>query len=507
MVSSKLSHAAEIEVEATSKAQEDRVSTGIKEFDNLIEGGIPRGYLVLLAGNPGSGKTIFAAQFLYDGLKAGESGVYVSFAENHETFMRNMKKLNMDFEKYEREGLFRHLDFVTVKEKGVDNILMRVLKEVNLLKAKRLVIDSISALNQAFVDKIDVRITLHSILGKIIHAIGITVILISEIPIGSKSLGGGAEEFVVDGVVIMRQFLHRGFSNRKLQVLKMRGTKTSGKQLRYDIGNDGVIVYPHHEIMYVGKVSTERVEMGVEGLDLMLEGGLLKGSITKVGGASGTGKTTLGTHFLVQGVKRNEKGIFVSFEEPVPQLIRHGESFGWPLQKFIDVDLVKIVSYFPETYNVEDLLLHIRNLLNEQKPARFVLDGITNLQRILSEDDYVHYLQSLQSYFKVEGITAIFTSIENGVGSPTDQIISTIMDNIINLRHVEVESALKRSLVIFKARDTAHDKDIREFEITQKGIVVKEKFAGLEQVLGGAPRKTITEEVAESWAKAFGGKT
>jgi circadian clock protein KaiC len=483
----------------------DRLSTGITEFDNLIESGIPRGYMILLAGTPGSGKTIFASQFLHEGLKANEPGIYVSFAEDNATFLRNMHKLEIDFEKYEKNNQFKYLDLVTVKEKGIDSVFERIFAEIHSIKAKRLVIDSISALNQAFARKIDARMLLHTVLGKISRTMGITTVLIAEMPLGTEMVGGGTEEFVADGVVVLTQHINELRLDRKLRVVKMRGTDGNLLPHQYRIAAGGIVVFPHPEIRFTDKVSSEKVETGIEGLDLMLEGGLFKGSTTKVAGSSGTGKTTLGLHFLYEGAKRNEKGLYVSFEEPVEQLLRHGEGFGWHLRQLAEEGKIKFVSYHPEPYCVEELLLQITNLIKEQKPSRIVIDSITKLDSIFPKNECMNYLLGLQSYTKNEEITTIMISVEEA-NSAANSRTSTLMDNIISLRHVEVESMLKRSLVIFKARGTAHDRDIREFEITLKGLIVKERFTGLEQVLGGAPRRTTSniQEVAESWARAFG---
>jgi circadian clock protein KaiC len=256
---------------------------------------------------------------------------------------------------------------------------------------------------------------------------------------------------------------------------------------------------------FTDKVSSEKVETGIEGLDLMLEGGVFKGSTTKVVGPSGTGKTTLGLHFLYEGAKRKEKGLYVSFEEPVEQLIRHGEGFGWHLRQLAEEGTIKFVSYYPEPYSVEELLLQITNLIKEQKPSRSVIDSITKLERIFSENECMNFLLGLQSYARNEEITTILISAEEEASSAARFMISTLMDNIISLRHVEVESTLKRSLVIFKARGTAHDRDIREFEITPKGMIVKERFVGLEQVLGGKGSAVEISSMLAPFCLRFGG--
>lgn len=145
---------------------EDRVPTGIEEFDSLMEGGFPRGSLVLLAGDAGSGKTIFASQYLYHGAELGEPGVYLSFAESRETFLKNMKRIGMDLQKLEQDGRFKFLDLITASEKGVETVLTNTVVEVNVMTAKRLVLGSFSALAQAFKEPIDARIVLHPILSR-----------------------------------------------------------------------------------------------------------------------------------------------------------------------------------------------------------------------------------------------------------------------------------------------------------------------------------------------------
>ena len=247
---------------------EDRVATGVEGFDNLIEGGFPRGDLILLAGHPGSGKTMFSSQFLYTGaIKYGEPGIYASFAENREAFLRNMRRANMDFESLEQKDLFRFIDFVTVKEQAIDAALATIMAEIDSLKASRLVIDSFSAMAQAFSEKIDARIVLHTVLGRMTRLSKVTTLLIAEKQLGSESLGGGMEEFVSDAVLVLTQSMERGHMRRHFDIVKMRGTGASRARLTYDITEHGIVVHPSLEAHPAARVYSERVSTGVEGLD------------------------------------------------------------------------------------------------------------------------------------------------------------------------------------------------------------------------------------------------
>jgi circadian clock protein KaiC len=138
-----------------------------------------------------------------------------------------------------------------------------------------------------------------------------------------------------------------------------------------------------------------------------------------------------------------------------------------------------------------------------------VIDSLSPFQAALSPERYLQHLRSLISYLKADGVTSFLLALGEPTAATTETGLSTLMDSIVFLRHVEIESVLRRSLVIMKARGTAHDNDIREFEITSHGIVLKEKFMGMEHILGGAPRKSLTEAAISQWVNAFtrnGGK-
>jgi len=180
-------------------------------LDAVIEGGFPRGSLILVAGNPGTGKTIFSAQFLYRGaVDHAENGVYVTLAERKKDFIEYMRRFGMDFEELEKTGRVRVLDMLTVKDASVSDVLNMIVEEALSLRAKRLVINSFSTLAQAFKEKIEARIMLHTIVGKMVKSAGCTTILIVEIPYGKEGMGLGIEEFVADGIFLLK----RGEINR-----------------------------------------------------------------------------------------------------------------------------------------------------------------------------------------------------------------------------------------------------------------------------------------------------
>jgi len=263
-----------------------RVKSGIEGLDEVIGGGFPRGSLILLAGRPGTGKTIFSMRFLVEGCGVGEPGVYISFAESRETLIENLSTyLGVDLRRLEDEGKLKILDFTAMKEKGVPAIMNAVLDEVHTLKAKRLVIDSFSAMAQAFESPIDVRIIVHLLLSRIVREMGCTSLIIEEIPIGKSEIGFGVEEFVADGIIVLRADYLNDRLFRDLELIKLRGVRLDKPKLAFTL-EGGFKVFPPFKPKPVkkpkrfqpipdppGKYST-----GSKDLDEALGGGVDKGS-------------------------------------------------------------------------------------------------------------------------------------------------------------------------------------------------------------------------------------
>ena len=476
-----------------------RVSTGIEGFDRLVEGGFPRGDTILLIGNPGTGKTGFSAQFLYKGLVEGECGIYVSFSEGREAFFRNMNSIGLDFAKYEKEGKFRLVDVMGVGHQGIEEILTTILEEVSSLGAKRLVIDSFTAITQALPGKADSRMILHTSLGKISRLKGVTVLVISERPFGVE-FGHEPEEFVADGVVALRYLNERGRLRRRLQIIKMRGTNVVQTEQAYAIGNKGITILSPSGFEIPEEASTERLTTGIGGLDEMLHGGLFRGSSTLISGYPGTGKSTFALSFIYEGARRNQRGLFISFEEPVKQLLRQASIYGWDLERSVRDHLVVVKSFYPEDHEPDELQLQLRNLVTEFKPERIVLDSISALERILVDFEFLSFVKGIVASLKATGITVVLTSATSANSETQEAGTSTIVDNIVSLRNVEIEGSLRKSVIVFKARSSPHDKGLREFEITSEGVKVGLPLSNFEGITSGVARR-ISHSVGEAIEK------
>ena len=264
----------------------ERVSTGVEGLDFLVNGGFPKGSLILVAGNPGTGKTILSAQFLYKAIVEGEENcIYMSFAEDRRTFYQNMMNFNFDFEKLEEMGRFKFLDLTAVRERGVSFVLDLILNEINRMKAGRLVIDSFSAMAQAFEKPIDARIVIHLILSRIIRQLGCTTMMVVEVPTGRRRIGLEIEEFIADGILMLRAGEIDGRLLRDVEILKLRGTPLPEKKAVFTL-KGGFNVFPPFKARPIRERKRfepvpdppDMFSTGVPEMDEMLGGGLPKGS-------------------------------------------------------------------------------------------------------------------------------------------------------------------------------------------------------------------------------------
>lgn len=218
----------------------ERVPTGTPELDALVEGGFPRPSMIVLAGNPGAGKTTFSAKFIYEGAqKYGEPGVYICLAESRDKFLSAMKRFGMDFEPLTRKGLVTILDLSIGLEVDVHAALNQILEAVTITNARRLVIDSLTAMLGGLEKELEKR-HLTRLIYRLCRKANCTSIVVVDIPFGHQWLGTGVEEFVADGIIYMESTYRKGVLERRLRILKMRETNHTLKTHSYIITKNGI---------------------------------------------------------------------------------------------------------------------------------------------------------------------------------------------------------------------------------------------------------------------------
>lgn len=251
-------------------------------------------------------------------------------------------------------------------------------------------------------------------------------------------------------------------------------------------------------------MSNERVETNIKGLDEMLQGGFLPQTANLVEGPPGTGKSTLGMQFIYNGIRyHDEPGLIVTFEEFPQQYYRDAEGFGWDFRKLEREGKLRVIMTSPEVSrsDLESVGGTIETLAREMGARRILIDSISHFDQLT--DDIIELRAVVYGFInalKREGLTCILTR-ESPVllgGDEAENPIAFVVDSYILLRYVEIESAIRKALLVLKLRGSDHAKDIRQFEISDKGIEIMSRFEGREGILSGSPR------MAEAFMEAFG---
>ena len=428
----------------------EKVKTGIPGLDDVLGGGFLKGSLILLAGHPGAGKTTFSAMFIYNGaVKFGEKGVYLNFCESKRDFYAYMKNFGMDFESLEKEGKIRYIDAMTVvSAKDVEDIIRFLIESIIDLDAKRVVIDSLSVITDLLTPE-KARALINNTLAKILKNLGVTAILIMDLPYGEEKIGHGIEEFITDAVFALYLNISGDKIERYLEIRKIRGIKTEYVIIPYIIKENGleIIIPPPHGIQ--GSFSCDiTYTTGVPKLDEMLGGGINKGSLSVIMGPSGSGKTMLALSIAIANAAEGKKVLFISFSESVKQLHERIRAIGHDPEKLSK--FLKIRAINPFGYPKYVMLIKFRDIINEFKPELYIVDSLERFMIALGEEDFIRYIGRRAYELKSLGLTTIMTMSVDHLKKGA--YIDDLMDNIILLRMYCDKTGIQRYLYIWKTR-------------------------------------------------------
>jgi circadian clock protein KaiC len=470
----------------------EKLATRIPGFDLIAAGGIPRRRTTLVTGIPGSGKSLFATQFLAEGAANGESGVLVTLEESPERIRENVASLGWDVGGWESAGRWAFVDMTPHPIHGVGGMLTRLEYAVRAVGAQRVAIDSSSAL---FAKSGVVRGELRLLLAGL-GQLGVTTVMTAE----RHGEEWGLEEFVVDGVVVLRNALEAEKRRRTLEILKVRGAAHQNGEFPFIIQpGAGIVVSPLSAIELTQKSSTIRITSGNTELDDLCGGGLFRDSVTLVSGATGTGKTLMSTEFIGGGTSVGERCLLLGFEESRDQLFRNAMGWGRDFAQMEREGLLRVSCVYPETMPIEEHLLRIKRVVDEFNPRRVSVDSLSALQRVSTRRSFREFAIDLTAFIKEREIAGLFTSTAPallGGQSVTESHISTIADSIVLLRYVELNGEIRRGITLLKMRGSPHDKKIREFSIDEVGVHIGSPFHNLTGILTGNPRQASIGERA-----------
>lgn len=485
-----------------------KLVTGIPGFDLICEGGLPEGRTTLLSGTAGSAKTVFAAQFLAEGiLKSEQSGVFITFEESPEDIRRNMLGFGWDIADWEKQKRWVFVDAsirpgmetVVSGEYDLGALLARIEHAVRTVKARRVAVDSLGAIFNQLPNPSVVRNELFRT-ASALRRMNVTALLTAErLQEFGEIARYGVEEFVADNVIILRNTLEEERRRRTVEILKFRGTNHQKGEYPFTVSQgEGVIILPLSAIELKQKSSDVRVTSGNTELDRMCGGGFFRDSIILVSGATGTGKTLVTTQFIAGAAKRGERCLLFAFEESREQLFRNAHGWGHDFGKMESDGHLRVICEYPEVLGLEDHLIRIKACIEEFKPNRVAVDSLSALERVSTDKWFREFVIAVTSHIKHKEITGLFTATAPsllGGSSVTESHISTITDSIILLRYIEMLGEIRRGVTVLKMRGSAHEKSIREIMIDHQGMHIGTPFRDVTGILSGSPTHISSSEL------------
>jgi circadian clock protein KaiC len=404
------------------------------------------------------------------------------------------KKLALDFVRVERSEIEETGDY------DLEALFIRLGSAIDLIGAKRVVLDTIEALFSGLQNEGILRAELRR-LFRWLKDRGVTAVITGERG-GGTLTRRGLEEYVSDCVILLDHRVVDQISTRRLRIVKYRGTSHGTNEYPFLIDEKGFSILPVTSLELQHEVSEERISSGIPRLDTMLSGeGFFRGSTILVSGTAGTGKTSLAAHFVGAACERGERCLYFSFEESPAQLIRNMHSIGLDLGQWVRKKLLNFHSSRATFHGLEMHLVTIHKLVQEFQPEVVVLDPIGSMIQAGNNRDANVMLMRLIDFLKVQGITAFFTNLTTaGEALEATQVqISSLVDTWLLLRDIEVGGERNRAMYVLKSRGMAHSNQLREFLITDHGFDVLDIYVGPEGVLTGSSR--LSQEAHERGAE------
>jgi circadian clock protein KaiC len=469
--------------------------TGIQGFDEISDGGLPRGRTTLVMGGPGCGKTVFALQSLVNGgRRTKEAGIFVAFEESTRQIVANAATFGWDLPALEKKKLFfldAHLSPEVVKAGEFDLIgMLSVLQaKAEEIHATRIVFDGIDVLLGLLDDPVAERREIYRIRDWLSKT-GLTGIITQKVGGNEADQRFSFLQFMVDCVVMLRHQVVDGSAFRNLRVIKYRGSGFSGDEFPISLTAEGMQLTNRGPTELKYEVTRERISSGLPRLDNMLRGGYYRASNVLISGAPGTAKSTLSGLFAAAACERGERTLYVSFDEGAAEIVRNLRSVGIRLAPHLKSGLLKMYSTRTRGPNVEDQFGDLRAQVRAHHPRCLVIDPLSALSTKLAHLASADASQQFLDFLKGEGITVVNTSLMDGLSTEeaTATGISTIADTWIHLSYVVQDGERNRALTIVKSRGTGHSNQVRELTLSDEGVTLTDVFIAQGKVLMGVAR-------------------
>ncbi|MFL5421961.1 MAG: RAD55 family ATPase [Myxococcales bacterium] len=488
-----------------------RVATGIEQLDIILRGGFLRGGSYIVAGSPGTGKTILGNQVGFRHAALGGKSVYISLlAESHGRMLSHISTMSF----YDPEAIGQTIQYVSgyepLREGGLKALLELIRKVVKRFGATLLVVDGIITAERAASSGEEFKVFVHE-LNVALTLLGCTAVLLTNVLDDDRSY---AARTMVDGLINIEDVMDGVRAVRQLIVAKFRGSDYLRGAHFFEIGSDGIRVYPRIESMLAVPsktpgTSSERKGFGIPDLDAMMAGGPPDGTATLVLGSSGTGKTILGMHFLSEGARQKEPGLYFGFFESPARFAQQGDLLGLQLSKYAKKGLLEIIWQPTGGLIMDALAEKLFEAVRRRGVKRLVIDGIAGFEEsVVRRERLGMFFTSVANELRGLGVTTVMTEEMRELFGAEVIIpvsgVSGLAENIILVRQLEYVSELKRAIAVMKTRETRHDERLRELTITDRGIAIGDPFEFEEAVLTGGSSRARPASPGRSGSKRRG---
>lgn len=490
----------------TDKVSIRQLPTSVPGLDQILGGGLPEFSFNLIVGSPGAGKTTLAHQIMFALASPERRAVYFTVVGEPPL---KMLRYQQQYEFFDPDRIGDSIRFVSVGQDVVegtlDQLLERITAEVEATNPSLVFVDSFRTIARAVDGSTEGSLNLQSFVQKL--AIRLTGWEATTFLIGEYQASEAEHDpvfTVADGLLWLHQSLDRNSMVRKIEVKKMRGQAPVPGLHTFRITGRGIDIFPR---VIVGpsegkkQSSRKRLRLDIDELDEMLGGGIPEGYSTLVAGPSGSGKSVLATEFIMAGVRHDEPGVLAVFEKR-PNEYAQTPPGGPAFTKMIRDGRVGVIHSRPLDLSIDETLYEIVSQVERLKAKRIVVDSLSGFELALAptfREDFRESLYRMVAVLTGMGVTMMMTAeLEDTYTelrfSPHGTAFLT--DVIIMQRYIELQGHLQRVMSVVKVRGSAHNKEIRTYEITRRGITIGEPLPQYDGLLTGHPRKSARDTSA-----------
>lgn len=483
-----------------------KLQTGVPGLDAVLGGGLPEYSFNLIAGGPGDGKTTLAHQMMFANATVERPALYFTvLGEPTLKMLRYQRQFS-----FFRPGLAGSaIQFINlseaVMEGDLSEVLQRIVSEVERARPGMVVVDSFRTVGAGASFNKQSTISLDQFIQRL-------AVHLTSWEVTSFLLGEYAEQeqrspvfTVADGILWLSQATDQNSVVRKLQVIKTRGQAPMPGLHTFRITDAGLQIFPRIPEQTSKRTlrKRERLSTGVPGLDEMLGGGILAGHAVMLSGPAGSGKSTIATQFMVEGLRKGETGVIAVFEEYPEQYVARADAGGLDIGEMVRAGKLDLIYLRPLDLSVDEALSAILESVERLGAKRVVIDSLSGFEVALAptfRKDFRESLYRLVGTLTATGVTMFMTAeVVEGFSDVrfTNERVSFVTDEIIIQRYVEIEGALQRVMAVIKMRGSDHSHELRTYEVTAKGVVVGGALTQYEGIMTGTPSLRVKTVAAK----------